>query len=345
MAKKNSVYWQKIFEQLEINEEIITNEFISKMIHEFDISQNKIEKEILVWHQRIARNNNVSIQEAKKMLNNRELEEFKWTVEEYITKGQENAVNQKWIKHLENASARVHIDRLTAQKTILQAEVEKLYNSYDQKVKLFLNDRYIEKFNRTAYEVQKGLEIGFNINGLNTNQVANKILKPWAIDGKNFSTRIWEDKNKLVEYLNANLTQNLILNEDSSKLINKMSKELNVKKNVVSRLIETENSAIASQSRKESFERMSVEQYIIISTLDSKTSQICQDMDLKVFPMDMYEVGVTAPPFHPSCRTTTAPHFDDNIGSRIARGVDGKTYKIPSTMNYKEWKDKYLKKP
>ena len=58
--------------------------------------------------------------------------------------------------------------------------------------------------------------------------------------------------------------------------------------------------------------------------------------------MKEFEPGVTAPPFHVNCRSTTAPYFDDefSLGERAARGEDGKTYYVPSDMTYKEWKGK-----
>ncbi|MCM1104506.1 MAG: PBECR2 nuclease fold domain-containing protein [Clostridium sp.] len=79
--------------------------------------------------------------------------------------------------------------------------------------------------------------------------------------------------------------------------------------------------------------------------MDSHTSDICREMDGKVFPMSQWEIGVTAPPFHVWCRTTTAPAFGDefdNIGERAARGEDGKTYYVPADMTYKEWQRAFV---
>ena len=63
-------------------------------------------------------------------------------------------------------------------------------------------------------------------------------------------------------------------------------------------------------------------------------------MDGHVFDMKDYVEGVTAPPFHPNCRTTTVPYFDDefNLGERAAKDEDGKTYYVSSDMTYKDWK-------
>ncbi|MEG1085211.1 MAG: hypothetical protein RSD88_02695 [Anaerovoracaceae bacterium] len=55
--------------------------------------------------------------------------------------------------------------------------------------------------------------------------------------------------------------------------------------------------------------------------------------------------GVTAPPFHPRCRTTTMPAVDDEWmegATRIARDADGKTYSVPADMKYPEWKKEYV---
>ena len=63
--------------------------------------------------------------------------------------------------------------------------------------------------------------------------------------------------------------------------------------------------------------------------------------------MKEFDPGVTAPPFHVNCRSTTAPYFDDefSLGERAARGEDGKTYYVPSDMTYKEWKGKQDETP
>ena len=51
--------------------------------------------------------------------------------------------------------------------------------------------------------------------------------------------------------------------------------------------------------------------------------------------------GVTVPPFHPNCRGTTCPWFDDmeDVGRRIARDNEGEVYYVPPDMTYKEWQE------
>ena len=83
----------------------------------------------------------------------------------------------------------------------------------------------------------------------------------------------------------------------------------------------TESAAFSNEARKDCFKNLDVEKYVIVETLDGKTCDLCAQLDGKVYPMSEYAIGVTAPPFHPWCRGTTAPYFDDmdDIAERWAR--------------------------
>ena len=63
--------------------------------------------------------------------------------------------------------------------------------------------------------------------------------------------------------------------------------------------------------------------------------------------MSEYQVGVTAPPFHPWCRGTTAPYYEDmkDVGDRFARDGEGKGYSVPRDMKFTDWKEKYVVQP
>ena len=82
-----------------------------------------------------------------------------------------------------------------------------------------------------------------------------------------------------------------------------------------------------------------------MATLDSHTSEICQELDGKVFEMKEYEVGVTAPPFHCWCRSVTAPYFNDEFTEgekRTYRDEEGKTTYVDSKIKYEEWYERYV---
>ncbi len=341
---KHKDYWRKRFEQLEEAQNNKSVKYYLELEKQYKLAINSIEKDILAWYNRFAKNEGISLLEAKKLLNTRELEEFKWNVEEYIKYGKENAINQKWIKELENASARVHITRLEALKLQIQQQVEVLYGNEIDGIDKLMRDIYTSEYYHTAFNVQQGVNVGWSLMSLDTNRINKIISKPWATDGLNFSERIWgKYRPTLVNELHTKLTQSIIRGENPKNLVNDFAKRFNVSKSQAKNLIMTESAFFASASRKDCFSDLDVEKYEIIATLDLRTSNICRELDGKIFDMKDYQVGITAPPFHCRCRTTTAPWFEDEEGYRAARGEDGKTYYVPSSMKYNEWYEKYVK--
>lgn len=341
MAKSD--YWQERFIKEEERRNKDARTYLSSIEKQYDKALRNIEKDINNWYSRLAKNNDISLREAKMLLSKNELEEFKWTVQEYIEKGQENAISKEWMKQLENVSAKVHISKLEALKVQIQNEIEGLYGERLKGMEDYLERIYGDTYYRSAFIIQKGIGIGWSLSVLDTNKVNQIIHKPWAIDEKNFSERIWEDKAKLINTLHTGLTQNIIRGSAPDELIRQISKEFGVKKSVAGRLVMTESAAYSSKAQEQCFKDLDVEKYEIIATLDTSTSAICREMDGKVFQMKDYLVGVTANPFHPNCRTVTAPYFEDDVTSmRAMRTEDGKTEYVSANMKYDEWYKKYV---
>ena len=340
---KNKEYWRKRFEAIE---KVVVKEgleYNARLEKEYYKAMQSLESDIATWYQRFANNNIIDIGEAKRLLNTRELKEFRWTVEDYIKYGEENAISEEWKKELENASAKVHITRLESLEVQLQQEIETLYGNQLDEVDRLTKSIYQDTYYRSAFEIQKGFNVGLNLQRLNEKQLQHVIETPWTLDKMTFSDRIWKRKNELLKTVRTELSQTIIRGDPPDNAIKTLAKKLEVDKYKAGRLIMTESAYFASKAQKQCFNDLDVEKYEIVATLDSHTSEICQELDGQVREMKDYEEGVTAPPFHPWCRTTTIPYFEDNKdGERAARGEDGKTYYVPSNMTYKEWKEKYV---
>ena len=338
-------YWKDRFLSLEKASHKIGVETYKEIEIAFDRAQKDIEKEIESWYGRFAKNNNIDMVEAKRILNAKELKELKWDVNEYIAKGRENAINHKWMKELENASARFHINRLEALKLRMQQSAELAFGNQLDLVDGLLRKVFTENYYRSIFEIQKGFNVGFKVSEIDDNLLNKIISKPWAKDGKTFSERIWGSKDKLINELHADLTQNVLLGKPPKDLINNLVKKFNTTKANASRLVMTELAFFHTVSQRDAFKELGSEQYTILAVLDNKTSFVCQDFDGKVFDIKDMSIGINAPPFHPNCRSVILPYYDDDyeIGERIVSGDDGKSiYYVLANMNYKEWHAKYV---
>lgn len=343
---QNSEYWKLRFEQLEAAQNGQGAAAVAEIERQYKEAQKQIEGQIARWYQRFADNNGISLAEARQYLKGAALKEFKWDVQDYIKYGQDNALMGGWMKELENASAKYHISKLEALKIQTQQSLEVMFSKQLGTVTGAMGDLFESGYYHTAYELQKGFNIGWDIAGLDQSQIEKVLAKPWAVDGKNFSERIWGNKQKLISEVHGELTQNIMLGADPQKAIDSLAKKMKTSRYNAGRLIMTEEAYFSSAAQKDCFEELGVEQFEIVATLDSHTSDICRSLDGKHFPMKDYQPGVTAPPFHVFCRSTTVPYFDEDfgdIGERAARDEEtGKTYYIPDDMNYQDWKETFV---
>lgn len=347
--KKSSKYWKDRFLELESASNRYGQEAFREIEPAFDKAQRRIQHQIEIWYSRVAKNNKISIEEAKKLLTTKELKEFRWDVEEYIKYGQENSFNQKWMKELENASARVHISRLEALKIRTQHESEVAFGNELDSLDAMARKVYTEDYYRSIFEMQKGFNIGWEIGEIDNRKLDKLIAKPWTTDDKTFKDRIWTAKQKMVSELHQQLTRTCILGKSPDEAIEAMTKyvdkDFKNAKYAAGRLVMTEQAYFHSVAQKDAFAELDVERVEIVATLDSHTSTICQDMDGEIVSMKDYEPGVTVPPFHVFCRSVTVPYFEDNFGGeRAARDADGNTYYVPDDMTYKEWKEQSVLK-
>ncbi len=344
---KNADYWAQRFTQLEDAQNQQGADALKKIEAQYRQAQKQLEAQISTWYQRFAKNNGITLAEARQWLTGKDLKEFKWDVQDYIKYGQDNALSGGWMKELENASAKYHISKLEALKIHTQQSLESLFSKQGLTVSGALSDAYTSGYYHTVYELQKGFNIGWDIAGIDEAQLEKVLAKPWAADGYNFSERIWKNKDKLISEVHTELSQNIMLGADPQKAIDALAKKMNTSKHNAGRLVMTEEAYFSSTAQKEAFQELGVEQFEIVATLDSHTSEICRMMDGKHFPMTDFQPGATAPPFHVYCRSTTVPYFDDDfgqIGERAARDEEtGKTYYIPDDMKYQDWEDTFVK--
>lgn len=340
-------YWQKRFEELkdsQMKRAELTKREIKKLFRQ---ALKESEKEILAWYQRYAEENNLTLPQAKKELNARERKDFQLTLEQYKELAQKQNLSPEYIKMLNNASMRVRLDRSQSLYLKLFYEIEKLANEYELNLKNLLTKTYEDSYYKTAYITQqvKGFE---DVTALSSDRIEKTLSKPWTQDGKEFSTRIWEQKTQLVKSLQTEITQGLLTQRGTAFITERIAKRFNTSYSQASRLVETETAYFQERSMLDCFNDLEVEKLQIIATLDTKTSEICREMDTKIVELKNAIPGVTTPPFHCYCRTTTIPYIEGITNAdgttRVARDKNtGKSVTVKGDLTYEKWYDKYIK--
>lgn len=143
---------------------------------------------------------------------------------------------------------------------------------------------------------------------INKKAVENIINQVWCQDGKVWSDRIWADKGKLQQELTDALMNCVIQGESRAKVTAEFADRMNTSYSSANRLVRTELNHVQTQSAIDRYKEAGFEEYEILATMDKRTSKICREQDGKVYKIIDYKPGITAPPFHPYCRTTIIPH-------------------------------------
>ena len=122
-------------------------------------------------------------------------------------------------------------------------------------------------------------------------------------EGKNFSSRIWNNTDKLAERLQELFATKELSNMSERDMIKRIAHEFNTSKFNASRLIRTEANFFYSKIKLDSWRKRGVRKYQLIAVIDSRTSKICRSINYKVFNVRDAVFGKNVPPLHPFCRT------------------------------------------
>lgn len=341
-------YWEKRFERLKQQQMGKAETVTAVMRREYVKALTALRKEVLDWYYRYAEENEMSLADARKELDTRELRAFQLTLKEYIKLAKKKNLPQKYIKMLDKASIRARLDRSQELYIKTSRYVEELAKSQNLSMRSLLSEVYEDSVYKTAYEAQKLKGKFSTFKEVAKQDIETAVSKPWASDGKDFSQRIWENKAQLMNTLQTEMTRSFMIGEGVAPLINRIQKRFNVSFSNARRLVETETAYVQEKAMLGTYDALDVEQYQILAVLDLKTSDICRHLDKKVFDRKDAKPGITMPPFHCYCRSTTIPYIegitDSQEVTRAARDLStGKTVFVEGDLNYEEWYNKYVK--
>lgn len=347
MKTPSRKYWERRAEQRVVREEQLIQRYEQELKAQFEGAYADLTEQITKLYATYARDNEMTYAEAQKYLTDEDREEFQHGVEYYIAAMQDrrhqNAATRKREKaELQALSTRARVKRIEAMRADIQMQSAALYSRISEQMASTLTDVYDETRARVAYDTFQGFGIGVEFGQANPRVMEQLLQYPWS--GKNYSEKIWDQAGNLSTALEQTLTRGLVQGQSIQQMTANLSRTMfgdgrrtGGQLYQAQRLVRTEANYVINQATENAYTEMGVEQYQYLATLDSLTSELCQELDGQVFPVSEAVPGKNYPPMHPNCRSTTIPYFEDLGGERIARGADGKTYTVPGDMTYETW--------
>lgn len=334
-------YWQKRQEAIYKAGEMQVNQYFKRLEKAFNQTKRELQKTIEAFYFRYAEENGLSFAAAQKRLNAEELGEL----DDFIALAMDNI--GKYNQQINNMSLKARVTRYQALEMQVDAILRQLYAiDYQAESERTMQEVYEDTYYRTWYSIDQyhGFHQAF---AQVEPRVVEKLLE-YPFNGAAFSSRIWKQKDHLQTQLTEAVTTMLIQGRHPSTLTKEFAKKMQSKKFDAYRLLHTESSFLMSEATHAGYKEDGVEKYEILATLDSKTCEICGELDGNVYEVGEEVTGVNMPPFHPLCRCTDVPHYADTPTkgmARVARDPEtGKTYMVPADMTYKQWHEQYVEK-
>lgn len=346
MAKNNKEYWRERFEEVLISNEKLALEYEKEMGQIYEQVKQDLQKEMESFYARYAKETGLDLADVRTRLNPEQLKRFKTQQSIYLKEVQklikQGMPLQQYADKLKELSARAYVTKLQELQNNLNTQITILTGKQELKLSQTMQSSYLQGYYKSSFALQQGVGFGYSFTVPNTDDVQKVLKTPW--NGNNYSKSIWTNKAKLTNWLNTDLARHFAAGSSVQQMSADLVKKVDTNYKSAIRLVRTEVNYISNQSTMDAYEAHNVDKYEILATLDSRTSDICRDMDGRVFNTTEKKVAVNMPPFHVNCRTTTIPYFEDDDledVERAARDSNGKYYTVPADMDYQEWNDKY----
>lgn len=336
--KLNGAYWRKRAIELAEKQKREDDDLCLRFHREYERILHELDKEISIFYARYAENESVSMADARRLLRDAELEDFRMSLDEFRAK----ALAGGFDKELEEVYLRSRISRLQALQTQVELRMMELFGSQRDVLRDHLQERYTDTYYRTVYAVSQQMNVASTFARIDPQTVEKILATPWV--GSDFSSRIWADKDKLTRELMQTLSRGFVRGDSLDRMTKEFAKRMGVSESRAAVLIHTESVHMAAEAAEQGYRETGIRSYRFEAALDLKTCTVCGALDQREFPLAERETGINYPPLHPRCRCTTVPVTEFQIGSkRAARNpATGKTEYVEKKLTYEEWRKKYV---
>ena len=298
-----------------------------------------IQDKISGIYNRFKTEHHLTDKEAKALLNSTKNKDDINALINKIKRMPKSDEKDRLIAELESPAYASRIRRLQEVQELIDENASMIYKQDVRRTEKLLKNVANESYYETMYDIQARTGAAFSFSALDPKKVDKLLKRKW--EGSSFSDRIWSNTQYLAETVKDELMLNFLTGRTEDEASKAIMERYSVGYNQARRLVRTESAYVANQMDADAYEEAGIMHYMIVATLDLKTSDICRELDGKIFLLKDKQVGENYPPFHPWCRTTTVESENpEELKSMKRRARDpetGKNYYVPAGTTYQEW--------
>lgn len=293
-------YWKKRMDEIFSYVDQTDIDFFDELQTIYTESRRAIQKEIYAFYAQYAKENKISLQEAKKRLMREDLSDYRNNAEKYFKQAEKDP---ELLKRLNEQYKAGKITRLEALQLDLAYQFgkmsDKLHKSFES---------YLKEVGKYAY---RKVNFGHSASTLNGPTLQQLVETPF--NGENYSQSIWGNVDDLAKDLKDILIKGFIRGSGPADIARELRKKYNVARSRAEAIVRTDGTNIINSATVKRYEEAGLTEYEFMAHLDNRTTITCENLNGEIFKIKDYQPGTNAPPMHVNCRSTIVP-TDKELG-------------------------------
>lgn len=304
MSKTSKEYWKEREYYNLLKSKKQDEDFVNIKIQSiYDTLLTNINREIRSQVLGFARRNEISFEEARKLISKTDVDEYKALAKDYVDN---KDLTDKANREMSLYNVTMRLNRLELLSYIIKVHVVDSFSQIEKGMEQYLVDQSIKEYKRQA-----GLAGMYVI----PDDIKRKAEFIVSQDYKNahFSDRIWRDQRELQRRIERNIDSVILqgksTREFSRKLRDLVHKDIKKAKSATDRLALTESGRVWIQTQIQAYKDGGYE-YIKVLTEPTACKE-CSPHDGDVVKLSEAVEGDNIPLWHPRCRCTTVAAFGE----------------------------------
>lgn len=333
-----SDYWKKRQEEKLLNildDADVTAEYLAKLYQKSSLYLNKKIQGIFDTYRA---KNNLSIQEAKALINSLENPHDYNELLRKLKNGPTGQEKKELIKKLDAPAYRYRISRLENIQNDLDILMQSIYSTEKEVSTLSYINSAFDGYHRNIFNIQHSTDVAYQFDALDPTLVDGMLKSRWS--GENYSERIWNNTDELTYSLKDEMMMGLLTGKTEREMQDSIAERFSVGAYKARRLVETESAAVTSFVDQLAFEDAGIRKEVFRAVHDFKTSKVCQKHDGAVVEVGKGEIGKDIPPLHPHCRSVMEPYIEgvsENMVRRQRNPITGEEETVNANETYDDW--------
>lgn len=297
MPKSSEDYWREREEEQRKHNIEAESEYEKEIAKIYKRMLNEIETQINAFFTKYAKQNAITMAEAKKRANKLDIEAYAEKAKKYV---KEKNFSEQANKEMKIYNLTMKANRLE----LLKAQLGLEFCAGADEIQMYMEEK-LE--GRTLDEIER--QAGILGKSVQNNKEFAKSIVNASFHNATFSDRIWAQQDNLRNELSNILTNALIGGRNPREFIPQIRKRFNVTQGQADRLLRTELARVQTDAQMKSFGRNGFDEYTFLAL--GTACEVCRKLDGKHFEVDKANAGVNMPPMHPNCRCSTSAYMDD----------------------------------